>query len=164
MFKVCPSCHQEYQRWVELCSECSVPLALDQESSPAPSLPTAAEMVLLKVEGPWYLQELAELLQEGGISSRIDTDPPGTPNEGTKGATRAGSRGRATRLGIYVGADDLETANEIAQEFATSRLSDIPTTAANPDASACPACGEQISETAVSCAECGLEFPEAEIH
>ena len=26
----------------------------------------------------------------------------------------------------------------------------------------CPACGERISETAVSCAECGLEFPEAE--
>jgi len=163
MFKVCPSCKQEYQRWVEVCSDCNVPLALDQEGQSAPALPPAVDLVLLKVEGPWYLQELAELLQENGISSRIDTEPPGTPTEGTKGAMRAGSRGQTTRLGIYVGVDDLEPAHAIAQEFATARLSDVPDVTANPDASACPACGEPISETAVSCAECGLEFPEAEI-
>lgn len=163
MFKVCPSCHQEYQRWVAVCSECDVPLTFDREASPGPSLPPAADLVLLKVEGPWYLQALAELLQESGISSRIDSDPPAALLGAAKDATRAGSRSQATRLGIYVAADDLEAANEIAQQFAAAQLSDIPTTAANPDSSACPACGERISETAVSCAECGLEFPEAEI-
>jgi len=163
MFKVCPSCKQEYQRWVAVCSDCNVPLGFDQESPPSPSLPPAADLVLLKVEGPWYLQELAELLQENGISSRIDTEAPGTLAEGAKGTTRAGSPGQATRLGIYVGADDLEAAHEISQEFAASRLCDVPDPAAHTDASACPACGEPIGETAVACAECGLEFPEAEL-
>jgi hypothetical protein len=164
MFKVCPACHQEYQRWVVVCSECNVPLTSPEEAaSPVGSLPPVTCLALLKIEGPWYLQELAELLQHNGISSRIDAGPPSSPGGGPEVGPRAGSRGAASRLGIYVRAEDLETANEIAEEFATSRQRDVPISVANPDASACPACGGRIPEAAVSCAECGLEFPEMEV-
>jgi hypothetical protein len=162
MFKVCPSCRQEYQSWASVCADCDVPLDVAREASAAPPLPPAASLILLRLEGPWYLQELAEVLQGHGISSRIDSDPPGAPVGGPAVATRQGFRGQATRLGIYVRAEDLEAAREIDEGFAASRLRDVPATDVPRDPSACPACGERIPETAPSCLACGLEFPEAE--
>lgn len=162
MFKTCPSCHQEYQQWVSVCADCNVALEFAAETPPGPALPPPENLVLLKLEDPWYLRELAEMLQHQGISSRIDAEPPGSPIGAPKVTSREGSRGRTTRLGIYVRAEDLQLAHAIAEELATARLPDLPATAAAPDASACPACGEPLSERATACAECGLEFPEAE--
>ena len=89
MFKHCPSCGQEYQHWVSVCTDCNTALDFAPEASAAPTLPPAANLILLRLEGPWYLQELAERLQARGIPSRIDTDPSGAQITGPAAAARA---------------------------------------------------------------------------
>lgn len=167
MFKICLRCGQEYQRWISVCADCGGPLDLATETlERAPevrSLPPASDLALLKVQGPWYLQELAELLQSHGISSRIDSDPPGAPIEGPAVASRDGFSGHATYLGIYVQPADLEAAKGIASSFEAARLPDLLETEPEHDPSACPACGEPLAHAlAPSCSSCGLEFPDLE--
>jgi ribosomal protein S27AE len=112
--------------------------------------------VLLKVDGPWELQALAEALQDQGISSQIDTHPLGASiSEG-----RAAVRGQNAQLGIYVGRADLAAARAFATELAAQTLADTDTTAVVHDPHACPACGEPTADDAAACGACGLEFPE----
>jgi hypothetical protein len=146
VFKVCPSCGEEYQHWVSRCPDCDVALDFARGAAPgAPpeTAPTAApeDPVLLQSEGPWYLRELAEALAERGIPSRIEKGAPA--------------------LSLYVGRGDLEDAREVAQEFAESRLPALDAEPASHDASACPACGEPLAADASACGGCGLEFPDA---
>jgi hypothetical protein len=114
----------------------------------------------VKVGDPWRVREIAEALEAEGITSRIDTYPPGAgvqPQRGGRGA------GGATQMGVYVGPADHARALEIATEHERSRMpeaeSDEELWDGNPDA--CPGCGTALPPASESCAECGLEFPSA---
>jgi hypothetical protein len=158
MFKHCHTCGGEYQSWVTECPDCRVPLHSTPGEAPAPaalSAPIAPleNPVLLKVGEPWELRELAESLQEHGVSSQIDSYPLGGS------LSRAGSRAQAGRLGIYVAQADLAAVRELTEELAALQRSEAGAEVVS-DPGACPACGEPTPENAAACASCGLEFPE----
>jgi hypothetical protein len=159
MFKHCHDCGGEFQSWVDECPDCRVPLhsapadAPTSGGSPEPIAPLE-NPVLLKVGEPWELRELAESLQEHGVSSQIDSYPLGRSLKG------AGSRAQAARLGIYVAEADLAAVREFTEELTALARSEAGAEAVAHDADACPACGEPTPENAPSCASCGLEFPE----
>jgi predicted amidophosphoribosyltransferase len=148
MFRTCRECNQEYQSWVSVCPDCGVsldasgPEPLAAQSAP---LPPVEDLALLRLDDPWQLQGIAELLQANGISSRIDAHTGGT-----------------ARLGIYVRRADFDAAHAIAEDLVASSLPDLDSTALSHDPSACPACGEPTPESAASCSACGLEFPEVD--
>jgi len=162
MFKHCHSCGGEFQSWVDECPDCRVPL----HAAPAEAPSTAARSepiaplenpVLLKVGEPWELREIAESLQEQGISSQIDSYPLGGSLKG------AGSRAQAARLAIYVAAADVAAVREFTDELAAVARSEAGAEAVTHGPDACPACGEPTPENAPSCAACGLEFPEVNV-
>lgn len=158
MFKHCHSCGQEYQSWVSVCPDCNVPLQLAPGEPLGPpssgSIAPLEDPVLLKLGEPWELRALAELLQERGISSQIDSHPLGAS------LSRAGSRAEAARLGIYVGRADLAAVRELADELAARAQPESDAAGVAHDPGSCPACGEPTPEDATACASCGLEFPE----
>jgi predicted amidophosphoribosyltransferase len=154
MFKHCPECGQEFQHWVTRCTDCDVALVLAAEPlAPArePAPPPPEDQVLLKLDEPWALQQLAEVLQQQGISSWIDAHTP------------AAQQPREPRLGLSVRRRDLDAARAIAEEHVASGLPDLEgVDVPRYDASACPACGEPTPEHAAACSACGLEFPEVD--
>ncbi len=160
--KLCPSCRTEYVRTAERCSDCGAVLVFAEDFTPPPSeaaaeqLPPAAELALVRSGTPSDLEGFAELLQELGISSRIDSYPPGTPTGGAK-AGRAG-----LRLGLYVRERDLAPAVGAVEEHLLSELPDAVAPGARGELSACPACGASLMLEASGCADCGLEFPAQE--
>jgi hypothetical protein len=165
MFKTCPGCSQEYQAWATRCAQCELVLEFASDlRAQAPrgegggggdALPPASELVLVELQGPWYLEELAQALAEHGISSRVDAHAD---------AAEARRAGQPAPLGLYVRPDDFRDARALAQEFARARLPDAESAATAPRLAAeCPACGEPVRGDAASCAECGLEFPEGEL-
>ena len=158
MFKHCHSCGGEYQSWVTECPDCHVPLQLAPGETLAPETRPVAPIedpVLLKVGQPWELRELAETLQEHGISSQIDSHPLGGS------LARAGSRAEPARLGIYVARAEVTAVREVIEGLAALERSESDAEAHDPGA--CPACGEPTPENAPSCASCGLEFPEVNV-
>jgi hypothetical protein len=164
MFKVCPSCGGEFQTWVTSCPECGVALVLASEAPPreAPAeLPPARELTCIAKGDPRALREIAERLQAAGLSCRIDAWPPDEP-------IRLGGRrgtGVATSFGLYVRAEDAESALEVRTQLVRDSLPEAADVelAAGAELSACPACGEPLAEAAArACAACGLEFPEEE--
>jgi hypothetical protein len=164
VFKVCGQCAGEYQSWVSVCPDCNVPLDLQPgeqlASSPDAELPVA-DLVLLRVDGPWALQELAEVLRDAGFSSRIDTHPLGQSIGAASYTTQEGNRGYGIQLGIYVPRADAAAAQQIVRDAIERSIPDLESVeVAEHDPSACPACGEPTPEEATACASCGLEFPE----
>lgn len=160
VFKHCHSCGGEFQSWVTECPDCHVPLQLAPGETLASETRPAAPIedpVLLKLGEPWELRELAEMLQEHGISSQIDSHPLGGS------LSRAGSRAAAARLGIYVARTDVEAVREFIEAQAALEHSESGAEAAPHDPGACPACGEPTPENAPACASCGLEFPEVSV-
>jgi hypothetical protein len=169
VFKVCSSCGQEFQSWATECSDCHVPLdlapgetlAAGETLGPEPAARPAApleDLVLVRFGEPWELRALAESLQARGISSQIDTYPPGASISGS----RAGSRGQPARLGLYVPRADLDAVRELAGGSAASEVPDGGDAELAHDPNGCPACGEPMPENASACSVCGLEFPEVE--
>jgi hypothetical protein len=154
MFKQCPECGQEYQQWVVRCADCDVALELAAGERLAPAresgtAPPPDDAVLLKLDEPRPLQALAQALQEHGISSWIESH---TPPAAAK---------RAPQLGLSVRRGDVAAAREIAEDLVARSLPDLDgVELPEYDASACPACGTPTPESAASCGECGLEFPE----
>jgi hypothetical protein len=158
VFKVCPSCGQEYQDWATECTDCRVALDLAPGETLAPPeaprpLPEAEDLEVLGVGEPRNLQALAESLQAHGIPCQIDAYPRG-------GAITGGARFQTVQLGLYVGRADLANARAVADRFAGNRSTDPEAGGSFSDANTCPACGEPLSENAAACASCGLEFPE----
>jgi hypothetical protein len=153
MFKQCPECGQEYQHWVTRCTDCDVALVLAggetlgaaPDVGPEPeaySEPLPDDCVLVRLGEPGVLHALAEALQQQGISSWIGAHP---------------------QLGLGVRRADLDAARAIADELMARSLPDLEEMDMPAyDASSCPACGTPTPESAAACAECGLEFPEAD--
>src|SRR5512145_1555790 len=117
MFKACPECGGEFQGWVTRCPDCDVALVIASGDAPpvrpAPrELPHASALVCIERGDPWHLRELAERLQEQGVSCRIDVFPP----EGRirPPAQRGGTSG--TQFGLYVSAADLPLAQRLRGE------------------------------------------------
>jgi hypothetical protein len=162
-FRRCPQCGGEYQYTVSRCADCGCAL----EDAPADSqldttpLPHASELVPVRIGSPWSSEELAGALQQAGISSRIDSHPPGQPLRGPEQASRDGFSGSLARVAVYVRERDLEAAQRVDAELFASRTPDATLGAASGDSGMCPGCGIPLSQTAASCAACGLEFPEA---
>jgi hypothetical protein len=121
-------------------------------------LPPARELVCVERGDPWHLRELAEALQERGISCRIDVHPP---DAAIRPPARRGAPTQ-TRFGLYVRAGDQAQAAQVRGEHLERAVPDAAGLDGEPGAllSDCPACGAPLAEGAASCASCGLEFPE----
>jgi len=164
--KYCPSCGAEYQHTASECADCRVALVHEVPVPSAPPitakgvLPAVQDLSLCSTGTGDQVEELAELLQAAGISSRIDSHPPGVP-------LSAGPRqmfGFQTSrlglyvLGLYVRPEDLEEAQRIVEQRKAEKLEASPA-AVGTELEACPGCGARIPQDAESCLECGLEFP-----
>ncbi|MEM7411117.1 MAG: zinc ribbon domain-containing protein [Myxococcota bacterium] len=157
-FKVCPSCREEFQRTVEFCSDCDVPLVFPGEE-PAEEAASQEPLELLTKGGPWQLEALAEHLAQRGIPCHIDTDPPQAAIQGPQSYRRTGFQGRATELALYVATSDLGDARGLAEEHLRSRLPDGGEEIAEGEIlDACPACETPLTPGADACGECGLPF------
>jgi hypothetical protein len=166
MFKLCPSCGGEFQQWVTQCPDCAVPLQIGGPDggsvetaarAPAEELPPASELTCLRRGDPYALHEIAERLQQEGISCRIDVYPPG---ESIRLGARRGA-GVATTFGLYVRPADAARAGAVRDQLVRESAPDAAGAGAGVDLSACPACGEPLADAATACAACGLEFPDA---
>jgi hypothetical protein len=117
-----------------------------------------APLVCIRVGDPWRVREIAEALENAGVTCRIDTYPPGAdvaPQRRGRGA------GTATEMGVYVADADAQAAAQIADEHERSRMPEVETEQPEweGDPGRCPGCGTALEPAAASCAECGLEFP-----
>jgi uncharacterized protein (DUF983 family) len=163
MFKICPEGHGEFQQRVTHCPDCGVALQLATSADPparaALELPPARELVCIERSDARALHEIAERLQMGGISCRIDGYPPDEPIRlgGRRGA------GVATTFGLYVLPADAKEATRLRTQHLHQSLPEAAgyEVAAGTELHECPACGEPLAEAARDCAACGLEFPEA---
>ena len=167
MFKTCPACGSEFQAWVAQCPDCEVPLEIASGEAPPRvplELPHARELVPLERGDPWHLRELAERLQQAGLSCRSDAYPP-------YAQIRAPARKRGPvaavagpSFGLYVRREDVARAQQIRAEHLKESVpgAEVLTSEAGAVLTDCPACGEALAEGATSCASCGLEFPELE--
>jgi hypothetical protein len=164
MFKACPECGGEFQSWVARCPDCDVALVITSGASPsarpAPRmLPHASELVCIERGDPWHLRELAERLQEQGVSCRIDVHPQ---TGRSQAPAQGGAGARGTQFGLYVRAEDAALAQQLRSDHLAAVVPDAHAPSFEPGAalSECPACGEPLAEGAARCASCELEFPE----
>jgi hypothetical protein len=162
MFKTCPECGGEFQAWVTRCPDCDVALVIasGEVARPAPrELPHASELVCVERGDPWHLRELAERLQQQGLSCRIDVYPP---DSAIRPPARRGAGTSGAQFGLYVRAEDVALAQQLRSEHLKRVVPDAHALSGEAGGvlSDCPACGAPLEETAVSCASCGLEFPE----
>jgi ribosomal protein L40E len=164
--KYCPSCGAEYQHTASECAECNVALVLEPPKAVLPSkpgneeLPAARDLALCSTGTADQVEEMAEILQLAGISSRVDSHPPGEPfSAGPR--QKLGfqtSRLGLYVLGLYVRPEDLEEARQILEQGMAEKLEASPARVGE-EFEACPGCGARIPQDAESCLECGLEFP-----
>jgi hypothetical protein len=164
MFKTCPECGGEFQAWVTRCPDCDVALVIagEEVARPAPrELPHAGELVCVERGDPWHLRELAERLQQQGISCRIDVYPPDAAIR-PPARRAAGTSTTGTQFGLYVRAEDVALAQQLRSEHLAEVVPGAQALAGEVGGvlSDCPACGTPLAEGAGSCASCGLEFPE----
>jgi hypothetical protein len=168
--KLCPSCRSEYVSAVERCADCGCALVFaDQfvplpEAEPGPSeeLPPATELALVRTGSPAQLGVFAELLQEFGISSRVDAYPPGAEDPDSEvAAARRAARGAGIgpTLGLYVRERDLVAAVDAVEAQLAAEMPDAVQLRERGEASECPACSAPLGAEDTACSDCGLEFP-----
>ena len=163
MFKLCPNGHGEFQQRMARCPDCGSALELATSAElPARAtveLPPAHELSCVERGDPRARHEIAEQLQQAGISCRIDAYPPDEPIrlDGRRGS------GVANTFGIYVLPSQAEHAVEVRTRYIQQSLPELAgrEVAAGTELHACPACSEPLPEAAHECASCGLAFPEA---
>jgi ribosomal protein L40E len=102
---------------------------------------------------PWRIERLALYLQEAGLSSRVDSYPPGR-QLGSGGLL---SFGGGTQVGIYVHPDEREQGMRLIEEYDAGHMPEPEP--AGSEMEGCPACGGELVPDASSCSSCGLEFP-----
>jgi rRNA maturation endonuclease Nob1 len=171
MFKICPSCKDEFVQHVSVCPDCGVPLRTAEEiasSDAAAAAPARARAgdealgaaVMLRSGAASELRQLGERLAERGVRFAVDTDPPGA----RIATSTRGAAGREAQLAIYVQAADAQQASEIYREWMLDTVpgaGDVKQVSGAVDA--CPGCGEPLGASATACASCGLEFPPLEV-
>jgi len=171
MFKICPSCRDEFVQHVAECPDCHVPLRTAEElagervSQGRPDEPERAGVALASAvmlrRGPASdLRELCEQLAERGLRFVIDTDPPG---QRLAAPARAAASGREGQLAIYIEEADAAEASRAEREWLLATMPGAAHEPAGGMIDACPGCSEPLVPSATACASCGLEFPPLEV-
>jgi len=150
--KRCPECGEEFLHTAERCSDCGVPLRLASELEAAggvAGLPAASELILIRAEGPAWVDVLATALRAEGIPSRVEIIDP------ERHGARSGLSG--TACGLFVREADLARAREIDAQVEREQIPDLPAAGtAEEAAGGCPACGHPVASTDPECPDCGL--------
>ncbi len=149
--KRCPECGEDFLPHTEMCSDCGVPLRLASElpeDGGPEGLPDISALVLIRAEGPAWIEALAGRLRADGIPSRVEIIDP------ERHGARSGLTGSA--CGLFVREEDAARARAIDAEVEREQIPDLPSegdTEAGEDA--CPACGTATAG-ASECPDCGL--------
>ena len=150
--KRCPECGEEFLHTAERCSDCGVPLRLASEltaESGLVGLPQAGELVLIRAEGPAWVEDLANALRTEDIPSRVEIIDP------EQHGARSGLSG--TACGLFVREADLARAREIDARVEREQIPDLPVDSASAVAEdGCPACGQPLAPDDRECPDCGL--------
>lgn len=151
--KQCPECGEEFLPTIESCSDCGVPLRLAAELAAGEGgdgMPPIAELVLIRAEGPAWIEQLAGRLRAEEIPSRVEIIDP------SRHGIESGLSGSA--CGLFVRADDATRAREIDARVQQEQIPDLPAAGAGEETEGCPACGHAAPADADECPDCGLHF------
>lgn len=153
--KRCPECGEEFLHTAEVCSDCGVPLRLLSEArrpEAAAGFPPASELVLIRAEGPAWIEALAGALRAAEIPSRVEIIDPEAHG------MRSGVSG--TACGLFVMERDVARAREVDARIQREQIPDLPEVDASGEAGeageGCPACGHEIGPDDAECPDCGL--------
>jgi hypothetical protein len=130
-----------------------VPLRLALElagGDAAGGLSEIDQLVLLRAEGPAWIETLADRLRREEIPSRVAIIDP------ERHGMRSGVSGSA--CGLFVREADVARAREIDARVQREQIPDLPGAEAEAGEDACPACGHPTPVDASECADCGLSF------
>lgn len=149
--KHCPQCRAEYVHETMRCSDCDVPLVLEEELETRQGLemPPIAELVLVRAATWGWVERLATRLADSGIDCRV---------EPLEDSDRHPSSTSAPTCGCFVRPEDAERAATIDADFMRSEIPDLPDEAHEIEAGSCPACGTENDPNAAECSDCGLAF------
>jgi len=139
-----------------------VPLVLPGEAPeeiPPEELPPASEMVALRIASISFIRALSEMLQNAGISHRVDSAPNQADDDESSERTRRQSHDAG--VAIFVLPEDAEAALAVDAEFLKRQIPDQPAQNGAADDEGCPACGDPVALDAHECPGCGLPFIEA---
>jgi hypothetical protein len=151
--KRCPECGEDFLPAVETCSDCGVPLRLVSELSGADGATGLAEvggLVLIRAEGPAWIEALADRLRTEGVPSRVAIIDP------ERHGIRSGVSGSA--CGLFVREADAARAREIDLQVQQEQIPDLPPAGGEGEVEGCPACGHPAPPEASECPDCGLFF------
>jgi hypothetical protein len=149
VYKVCPDCSVDFLPTISRCSDCGTALVWPSDVPQLTLEPLAASPDLLRtceIE-PWSVREIADALNARGIPCRLE------PFQ---------RHGRPVAVQILVRHDDFPGARDAVAEVLARRAPEYAERQIleAPDTNSCPACAEPLDPSAVSCAACGLAFPE----
>jgi RNA polymerase subunit RPABC4/transcription elongation factor Spt4 len=144
----CPACDAQFPDEQEQCLHCGASLAGD----------ATVGLVLLASLDPFESRALLERLAESEIEFSVLNDRDARAR--TAGRGRPGS---FAGVNIFVHPDEHARAFALQQQLVRESLPDLPEdfTTEAADSETCPACASPLAADARSCAECGLEFPDA---
>jgi hypothetical protein len=150
--KRCPQCGEDFVHAAQVCSDCGVPLRLVSELAgpqAGAGLPPASELVLIRAEGPAWIEALAGALRAAEIPSRVEIIDPQAHG------ARSGLSG--TACGLFVMERDVARAREVDARIQREQIPDLPEVEASGEAGeGCPACGHAIGPDDAECPDCGL--------
>jgi len=148
--KCCPECGEEFVHSAQVCSDCGVPLRLASElaGGAAGGLASAADLVLIRAEGPAWIEALADRLRAEGVPSRVELVDP------ERASVKSGVSG--TACGLFVREADAARAREIDALVQRDQIPDLPPEAVPGGHEGCPACGHALAPDHDECPDCGL--------
>jgi hypothetical protein len=154
--KICPTCGDEFQDWVEVCPDCEVSLKSEEEM---PSLPETISGICIATGTQKSLRPVAAALRADGIATRIAEGSaelgPGLGVEG--GGVRVGIPFDGWTYCLYVSPQDVDKAQPVADKM-LGVAEDQPPPPFVPVEGHCPACGAAVGIHATECPECSLVF------
>lgn len=144
----CPACDAQFPDEHDACVHCGAPLGDD----------SAAGFVLLASLDPFESRQLLDRLAEAEVAFAVLND-----RDARARSVGRGRPGSFAGVNVFVHPDQHARASALHQQMVRESLPDLPedfaAEAMDPDS--CPACASPLAEDASSCAECGLEFPDA---
>jgi hypothetical protein len=153
--RICPQCDAEYRPEIATCAHCEVPTVSRWEIDKAVvgkavrQLMPSAELVGLRTAELTWIRDLAQLLAEDDVASRIEE-------------AGGGCGGGSCQYTLLVRPEDVEQAQRVDVEYLRGQVPDMPAGAGPVAADRCPACGAAVPARAVECPDCGLVVGELE--